>query len=641
MHPAKLESGDIVHSVERPSEAATIQCGYDSCAVEFNSSTQLRGHLISIHHLPSVKTTLITTPDSNTGFHLGAGLSSGTGTSYPAFSSALGQSVSEKTKSRFSPYLTRSPSSTTLDNDSSTVASQSHASLPPSSAQSRASSPVESFLSSAGETSSTIGDFSSLGATLSSSIVPPSLSVTHAPLSDVENPSSSSLVLEMHDEEMQMAVPLLLDSEGSHDEHAMDLDLSGSEESQLMHHTWLYKLRLDINTVYKTLHCLDCCTALLPNGLKAHHKKHKIKLAKGDVETVKKICEEMGVITDYDNTPMPPIEGIPVEGLQIIPNGLKCKKCSRCVVEKSSFATHWTHCRSGSNESAEDASESTSLQSFFDGKYKKYFPVNSFLARHSKLDPFVVYLQTLVPDIDNNKVIVPVANVREVPPILQCTGWDEHLKLYTKTEAAVDCLLKLMTLPTGQETKKGIGRLGSVIVAFLKEVRTHANNTTLNIRSLLMTRQASTASRSYWQPHLSDETIDSYAALLHHFSIGVLRSHKGHQSGYKFPLTDADKQNANHLWSLLEHENDVKYPEAIDAFHNFFKPFLYPRNLQSGSKWEEVIECMLAVYCLEGKGIFKKASNITPIFAKLHYHIRGAIFYEGYKNRHNFESLYW
>src|ERR1700749_4016404 len=105
MHPAKLESGDIVHSVERPSEAATIQCGYDRCTVEFKSSTQLRGHLISIHHLPSVKTTSIATPDSNTGFHLGAGLSSGTGTSYPAFSSALGQSVSEKTKSRFSPYL--------------------------------------------------------------------------------------------------------------------------------------------------------------------------------------------------------------------------------------------------------------------------------------------------------------------------------------------------------------------------------------------------------------------------------------------------------------------------------------------------------------------------------------------------------
>ena len=117
---------------------------------------------------------------------------------------------------------------------------------------------------------------------------------------------------------MQIAVPLLLNSKGSHNENAMDLDLSGSEESQLMHHTWLFKLRLDINTMYKALHCLGCWTALLPNGLKPHHKKLKIKLAKGDVERVNKMCEKMGVMTDYDNTPMPPIEGIPVEGLQII-----------------------------------------------------------------------------------------------------------------------------------------------------------------------------------------------------------------------------------------------------------------------------------------------------------------------------------
>jgi hypothetical protein len=33
-----------------------------------------------------------------------------------------------------------------------------------------------------------------------------------------------------------------------------------------------------------------------------------------------------------------------------------------------------------------------------------------------------------------------------------------------KTETNVDCLNELMTLPIGKETKKGIGRLNSVII---------------------------------------------------------------------------------------------------------------------------------------------------------------------------------
>ena len=46
------------------------------------------------------------------------------------------------------------------------------------------------------------------------------------------------------------------------------------------------------------------------------------------------------------------------------------------------------------------------------------------------------------------------------------------------------------------------------------------------------------------------------------------------------------------------------------------------------SKWDDVLECLIAVYCLREDGNFKAPQDVTQIFAQLHYHIRGATLYE-------------
>ncbi|KDR66654.1 hypothetical protein GALMADRAFT_147700 [Galerina marginata CBS 339.88] len=74
---------------------------------------------------------------------------------------------------------------------------------------------------------------------------------------------------------------------------------------------------------------------------------------------------------------------------------------------------------------------------------------------------------------------------------------------------------------------------------------------------------------------------------------------------------------------------------AVDAFHRFIKPFLYPRKQEPShtyDKWNHPIECLLAIRNLRPDGTFQEASDTTQIFAILHYHIRATSFYEGISN---------
>jgi len=73
---------------------------------------------------------------------------------------------------------------------------------------------------------------------------------------------------------------------------------------------------------------------------------------------------------------------------------------------------------------------------------------------------------------------------------------------------------------------------------------------------------------------------------------------------------------------------------VVQALHEFVKNILYPRLHSTKipySKWNNPLECFLAIYCLRDDGTFKPATDVTPIFAMLHYHIRGSILYEGLK----------
>jgi hypothetical protein len=99
---------------------------------------------------------------------------------------------------------------------------------------------------------------------------------------------------------------------------------------------------------------------------------------------------------------------------------------------------------------------------------------------------------------------------------------------------------------------------------------------------------------------------------------------------YSFPLTDNDKLRARKLMQHLEQNDNGE--KTRDSFHQFIKPFLYPLlESQSHSRWDDPVECFMAVYCLNEDGNFKPARNTSQLFTHLKYHTRGAIFYEGFK----------
>lgn len=100
-----------------------------------------------------------------------------------------------------------------------------------------------------------------------------------------------------------------------------------------------------------------------------------------------------------------------------------------------------------------------------------------------------------------------------------------------------------------------------------------------------------------------------------------------HESGYTFPLQEDDLLRGQMLKEKLDTGN---LENAGIYFHDFVKHFLlrFPSSNNS-SKWDSIIECLIAISALKEDGNFKAATDVTQIFAKLVYHIRGTILYEG------------
>ena len=132
---------------------------------------------------------------------------------------------------------------------------------------------------------------------------------------------------------------------------------------------------------------------------------------------------------------------------------------------------------------------------------------------------------------------------------------------------------------------------------------------------------------------MGDDTLIKYSVLLHQWSHAILLSIDGHESGYKFPLTEDDLVRASKLKDALQQSPKSLH---IEVFHLFIKPFMYPkmegRSLGSYTKWDDVFECLFALSTLREDGNFQPASQVTQMFAKMKYFIRSAILYEAMRN---------
>jgi hypothetical protein len=67
----------------------------------------------------------------------------------------------------------------------------------------------------------------------------------------------------------------------------------------------------------------------------------------------------------------------------------------------------------------------------------------------------------------------------------------------------------------------------------------------------------------------------------------------------------------------------------VDALHQFVYPFMAAREIEGEyNKWEEVLECFLAIYFMEPDGNFRPAKLATQSLAIFKYLCRGSTLYE-------------
>jgi len=146
----------------------------------------------------------------------------------------------------------------------------------------------------------------------------------------------------------------------------------------------------------------------------------------------------------------------------------------------------------------------------------------------------------------------------------------------------------------------------------------------------------------HWRPLNDDITLRKYSHPLQALAHAVLLTVEDkHSCRYKFPLTDSDKVAATTLMDQLLNGNDGS---CVKAFHEFVVPFLSGREFSANydhaeySKWQEVLECFLAIYCLKEDGNFKPPQDVTGIFAKIEYLCRGTTLYQGLSHMADFRN---
>lgn len=142
-----------------------------------------------------------------------------------------------------------------------------------------------------------------------------------------------------------------------------------------------------------------------------------------------------------------------------------------------------------------------------------------------------------------------------------------------------------------------------------------------------------------WQTLQKEESINEYGRLLHKWTHALMMSIEGATTDYHFPLTDTDITRLALLKNALKQK---KADKALEALHDVFKHIFYPRSLPHPmpdfSKFNNPIECLMALSNIRDDGNFKQATDVTQMFAQIHYHMRGSMLFEGTRHAGEFDN---
>jgi hypothetical protein len=145
----------------------------------------------------------------------------------------------------------------------------------------------------------------------------------------------------------------------------------------------------------------------------------------------------------------------------------------------------------------------------------------------------------------------------------------------------------------------------------------------------------------YWRVLADDHKLREYGQPLQCLAHAILLTLGDNPpTNYKFPLSKASIHSARILLKALDDEEN----DPLQAFHSFVAPFFSGQDFVAHednsvyNKWNDVMECFLAVYCLNEDGTFKQAQDVTQIFAKLEYICRGVTLTQGLDEKVHFQN---
>ncbi|PPR05282.1 hypothetical protein CVT26_011477 [Gymnopilus dilepis] len=437
-------------------------------------------------------------------------------------------------------------------------------------------------------------------------------------------------------------------SEPKSDDYESGHDIALDNNDSLLEGFGLTLVRLTYTRMFPVpqfVACTVCKQGVPPKSVIDHVKSHLRKLKHKDFRPLQEWLNLHRLAATNKDLPLPITIRPAFEALRIH-KGYTCAKCSFCGTTDESMRIHCSNVHRISTNWNKTI-HTAQLQTFFPSN-QIYFPVqdaiaNGFNVTESQDNIINAYIKQILPTlaIPSDALLQPSSDL-ELPPLLRITQWHQHLATYIASRSATNSILSLMKLPTSRHGEQWLGEpLRRVIHEYMLDVKAKALSAPLGVRCLLMECPRTTQKGEAFKP-ISDESLPKYGLLLHHWTHAIMLTLEGHTSGYQFPLTDSDKENARQLRDILKSGSTSG---GITAFHHFIKPLLYSRtdseSMNEYTKWNEPVECLLAMSALREGGTFKSAHESTQILSYTGYHIRSAILYEGYANRKAFgDNLY-
>jgi hypothetical protein len=249
-----------------------------------------------------------------------------------------------------------------------------------------------------------------------------------------------------------------------------------SKVSYLQSSPLLDYLGYRFNTAHSVMICVSCGYAVMPGHAIGHIKnKHNISVSREQEELWHQTVTEWNVICDG---PVPsPQDRQPVELLKIHRNAYCCNHCSYASLTIATFSKHWSLTHKDLNTPPAERYRDGCVQTFYSHAPCTYFEIDMPILNSTPI--FDVYMKKEVPTYKPFDVILPSAP-REIPPLLYCTRWHEHLAEYITDKGSRRTLYTL-----AHPTKYTKCPLWKLVWNYLSAVTELAADSSIRVRCLL------------------------------------------------------------------------------------------------------------------------------------------------------------